>query len=135
MWIEINFNSFLDAITTVDSEDFCPIIPIFHCSSTPLLHSSIFFVLDQSPIDIPSPGFLFLQQELSRFGYGRLKRGSPHGLKPVPARRSALRHAGVAPPHASWGGPLRSIPHYARMSFVGHPPRIHPRSQRPWLSE
>jgi hypothetical protein len=30
-----------------------------------------------------------------------IKKWSPHGLRPVPARRSPLRHAGVAPPHAS----------------------------------
>src|SRR4030067_3526348 len=46
---------------------------------------------------------------------------SPHGLKPVP------------PPHASQGGTLRSKPRWARVGFVGYPPRIHPRSQRPCL--
>src|SRR4030042_5268251 len=45
-------------------------------------------------------------------------------------RRACLRRSGFA----QAGGTLRSIPHYARMSFVGYPPRIHPRSQRPWLS-
>src|SRR4030042_1349319 len=47
---------------------------------------------------------------------------SPHGLKPV------------VPPHASEGGTLRSIPHYARMSFVGYPPRIHRRVSKTVLA-
>jgi hypothetical protein len=55
---------------------------------------------------------------------------SPHGLKPVPARRSALRYAGVTPHmlrraclrrsgFAQAGGTLRSIPHYAPMVSYG----------------
>src|SRR4030042_1789818 len=54
---------------------------------------------------------------------------SPHGLKPVLARRSSLQHAGVAPPHASSGGTLRSIPHYAPLELRWVPSRIHPWSE------
>jgi hypothetical protein len=57
---------------------------------------------------------------------------SPHGLKPV--------HAEVGYGTQAWllhtlrrGETLRSVPHYARMSFVGYPPRIRPRSQKPCL--
>ena len=71
----------------------------------------------------------------------------PQGLMPVPARRSALRHAGMAPPHASEGlpssrmaglradrrNPPKHTPLRSMGASQGYPPRIHPRSKDPYL--
>ena len=62
-------------------------------------------------------------------GLRRRRKVEPPRVKPVLARRSSLQHAGVAPPHASSGGTLRSIPHYAPSELRRVPSRIHPRSE------
>jgi hypothetical protein len=66
--------------------------------------------------DVPDPSH-FCNAHALLGGKPELGGVELHGLKPL------------APPHASKGGTLRSLPHYAPNELRGvTPPRIHPRS-------
>jgi len=79
------------------------------------------------------------QTKKASFGVDIESEVEPHGLKPMPAYRSALRHAGVAPPHALSGlpssrmagfragrrNPPKHTPTMLLRSFEGYAPHIH----------